>query len=89
MPIDFVKNAESLGACAIAAGTAEEFQAALEEARPASRTTLIYVPVDAEARVPNYEGWWDVPIAEVSEEESVQSARTQHEKDAKRQRVFV
>lgn len=89
VPIDFVKNAESLGARAIAARTADEFRVAIEEAKVESRTTLIYVPVDAEARVPNYEGWWEVPIAEVSEEESVRNARSQYEEDVQKQRLLV
>jgi 3D-(3,5/4)-trihydroxycyclohexane-1,2-dione acylhydrolase (decyclizing) len=89
IPVDFVKNAESLGARAIAAGSPEEFRAALNEAKAESRTTLVYVRVDTEARVPNYEGWWDVPIAEVSEEKSVQEARALYEEDVKKQRLFV
>jgi 3D-(3,5/4)-trihydroxycyclohexane-1,2-dione acylhydrolase (decyclizing) len=89
IPVDFVKNAESLGARAIAAGSPEEFRAALSEAKAESRTTLVYVRVDTEARVPNYEGWWDVPIAEVSEEKSVQEARALYEEDVKKQRLFV
>jgi 3D-(3,5/4)-trihydroxycyclohexane-1,2-dione acylhydrolase (decyclizing) len=89
IPVDFVKNAESLGARAIAAGTPEEFRAGLAEAQAESRTTLVYVRVDTEARVPNYEGWWDVPIAEVSEEKSVQQARALYEEDVKKQRLFV
>jgi 3D-(3,5/4)-trihydroxycyclohexane-1,2-dione acylhydrolase (decyclizing) len=89
IPVDFVKNAESLGARAVAAGTPEEFRAALAEAQAESRTTLVYVRVDTEARVPNYEGWWDVPIAEVSEEKSVQEARALYEDDVKKQRLFV
>jgi 3D-(3,5/4)-trihydroxycyclohexane-1,2-dione acylhydrolase (decyclizing) len=89
VPVDFVQNAESLGARAIAATTPDEFRSALEEAKAESRTTLIYVRVDTEARVPNYEGWWDVPIAEVSEEESVRETRAQYEEDIQKQRLFV
>lgn len=89
VPVDFAKNAESLGARAIRVSTPDELSAALEAAKLESRTTLVYVRVDPEARVPNYEGWWDVPIAEVSSEESVQQARAQYEKDLKRQRIFV
>ena len=88
IPVDFVKNAESLGARTIAASTPEAFRAALEEAKAETRTTLVYVRVDTEARVPNYEGWWDVPIAEVSNEASVQRARAQYEADIKSQRWF-
>lgn len=88
VPVDFVKNAESLGARAIAANGAEEFRQALAEAKAEPRTTLVYVHVNPEARVPNYEGWWDVPIAEVSEEESVNTTRAQYEDDIRKQRWF-
>ncbi|MCO5224540.1 MAG: 3D-(3,5/4)-trihydroxycyclohexane-1,2-dione acylhydrolase (decyclizing) [Thermomicrobiales bacterium] len=85
VPVDFVKNAESLGARAIAADGPEEFRQALEEAKAETRTTLVYVHVNPEARVPNYEGWWDVPIAEVSEEASVNATRAQYEDDIRKQ----
>lgn len=89
IPIDFAKNAESLGARAMTASTPDEFRTALEDAKAESRTTLIWVRVDPEARVPNYEGWWDVPIAEVSGEESVQQARAAYKDNLKRQRIFT
>lgn len=88
IPIDFAMNAGSLGARAISASTPDEFRAALEEAKGETRTTLVCVRVDPEARVPNYEGWWDVPIAEVSSEESVMEARAIYEADLKYQRLF-
>src|SRR5699024_69355 len=54
MPVDFVKNAESLGARAIATSTPDEFREALAAARAETRTTLIYIRTNPEARVPNY-----------------------------------
>jgi 3D-(3,5/4)-trihydroxycyclohexane-1,2-dione acylhydrolase (decyclizing) len=39
--------------------------------------------------VPGFESWWDVPVAEVSEQASVQAAREQYEEHRKKQRVFV
>jgi len=88
VPVDFVQNAESLGARAIAASTPDELRDALEAAKAETRTTLVYVRVDPAVRVPNYEGWWDVPIAEVSEEKSVNEARARYEKDLQKQRWF-
>ena len=89
LPIDFVANAASLGAHAIRAVTSDDLQAALEEARHQDRTTVIVVEVDGEKRVPDYETWWDVPIAEVAEMEPVQMARTQYEQARKRERYFL
>lgn len=88
MPVDFVKNAESLGARAISTSTPDEFRNALEIASTETRTTLVYIRTNPEARVPNYEGWWDVPIAEISGERSVQEAREQYEQDFQKQRWF-
>ncbi|HEX8918208.1 MAG TPA: 3D-(3,5/4)-trihydroxycyclohexane-1,2-dione acylhydrolase (decyclizing), partial [Chloroflexota bacterium] len=88
IPIDFVKNAESLGAKAYYADSRESLQQALQRAAQESRTTLIYVPIDREVQVPSYESWWDVPIAEVSGEESVTSARKAYVEARKKQRLY-
>ena len=40
-------------------------------------------------RVPGYESWWDVPIAEVSDAESVRRARRQYEENRTRERLFL
>jgi 3D-(3,5/4)-trihydroxycyclohexane-1,2-dione acylhydrolase (decyclizing) len=87
VPVDFVKNAESLGARGIRATTAEEFRAALEIAKAETRTTVVCVPTNPDVRVPNYEGWWDVPIAEVSGEASVREAREEYEAAVEAQRI--
>jgi 3D-(3,5/4)-trihydroxycyclohexane-1,2-dione acylhydrolase (decyclizing) len=82
--IDFVQNARSLGAVAMRADTEAELVTALETAHRESSTTLIHVPVEAEARLPGW-AWWDVPVAEVSDVQSVQAAREQYVQDRKKQ----
>jgi 3D-(3,5/4)-trihydroxycyclohexane-1,2-dione acylhydrolase (decyclizing) len=89
LPVDFVANAASLGAHAVRAVTREELRQALEETRRQNRTTVIVVEVDKEIRVPGYESWWDVPVAEVSEVETVQRVRAQYEKAVKKERYFL
>jgi 3D-(3,5/4)-trihydroxycyclohexane-1,2-dione acylhydrolase (decyclizing) len=89
LTVDFAANAESLGARAIRACTPSAFQAALETARTADRTTAIVVPVDIEQRVGGYESWWDVPIAEVSTSDEVQKARADYERARKAERTFL
>jgi len=79
VPIDFRQHAESMGALAIAASTPAELTAALARAADADRVTVIVVPIDPEARVPGFDGWWDVPAAEVSGVASVRSAREAYE----------
>jgi 3D-(3,5/4)-trihydroxycyclohexane-1,2-dione acylhydrolase (decyclizing) len=87
--VDFAANAESLGARAIRACSAEAIRAALETARNADRTTAIVIPVDIDHRVGGYESWWDVPIAEVSTIEAVQKAREEYEQARKAERHFL
>jgi 3D-(3,5/4)-trihydroxycyclohexane-1,2-dione acylhydrolase (decyclizing) len=89
LPVDLAANAASLGAHTIRAATREELQSALEEARRQDHTTAIVVEVDKEARVPGYESWWDVPIAEVSEVEAVKRARAEYDKRVKNERYFL
>lgn len=86
--VDFTTNAASLGAHAIRAVTGDDLQRALEETRRSNRTTVIVVEVDKEMRVPGYESWWDVPVAEVSEDEAVRTARAEYENASKKERYF-
>ena len=76
LPIDFAKNCESLGAHVIRAKDREEFSRAMEEAKGMQGGPVcIVTEVDRRQRVPGYGSWWDVPVAEVSESESVKEAR--------------
>ena len=89
LPVDLAANARSLGAHVIEAADLSEFTAALEAARGVQRTTVIYVRNDRLQGVPDYEGWWDVPVAEVSEIPAVQSARAQWETMRAQERDFL
>jgi 3D-(3,5/4)-trihydroxycyclohexane-1,2-dione acylhydrolase (decyclizing) len=75
IPVDFVANAASLGASTVLAKTREEFEQALLQIRENPVTSVVVVETDYHERIPGYESWWDVPVAEVSEMESVQAAR--------------
>ena len=88
IPVDFVANAASLGAGAVRVRTIEELREALSASRAAKQTTVTVIEVDGSVRVPGYESWWDVPIAEVSQMESVRSVRRQYEADSKRERHY-
>jgi 3D-(3,5/4)-trihydroxycyclohexane-1,2-dione acylhydrolase (decyclizing) len=89
LPIDFAANARSLGAYVIEAKTILDLRMALEQAKKQTRTTVIYVETDREQRVSGYESWWDVPIAETSEMESVQSAYRNYTDSKKKERYFL
>ncbi len=89
LPVDLAMNARSLGAHVIECTGRADFVAALETAKNIERTTVIYVPNDRYVGVPGYESWWDVPVAEVSEVDSVQAAREEWEEMRARERYFL
>ncbi len=89
LPVDYAANARSLGAHVIAARDLASFRQALEEAKTQPRTTVITIETDREQRVPGYESWWDVPVAEVSEIESVRRARASYEQAKKNERHYL
>lgn len=89
LPVDFAANASSLGAHAIRARTIAEFKQALQEARASKITTVIVVETEREVRVPGYESWWDVAVAETSTMQDVKKTRTEYEKARKNERYFL
>ena len=86
--VDFVANARSLGACAVRAHTRDDFRRALLEAKKNPQTSVVVIETDYSQRVPGYESWWDVPVAEVSEVDSVRAARAKYVEAKKKERVF-
>jgi 3D-(3,5/4)-trihydroxycyclohexane-1,2-dione acylhydrolase (decyclizing) len=89
LPIDLAANAHSLGAQVLRAGTVEELRAALVQARAGDGPAVVYVETDRYASVPSYESWWDVPVAEVSEQPDVRDAREEYERARRAQRSYV
>jgi 3D-(3,5/4)-trihydroxycyclohexane-1,2-dione acylhydrolase (decyclizing) len=89
LPVDLAANARSLGAHVIEALTIPDLKAALVQAKQQEQTTVIYVETDRYAGVPGYESWWDVPVAEVSEIESVQQARAAYEKARAKEQFYL
>jgi len=87
--IDFVANAASLGAYAVRARTADDLERALIEARKQPRTSVVVIETDYNERVSGYESWWDVPIAEVSEIESVRASYGNYSEAKKKERYFL
>ena len=89
LPVDLAANAASLGAVVHRVSDRPSLEAALAAARDADRTTVIYLRVDPALGVPGYESWWDVAVAEVSEQPPVRTARAQWEEHRKRERYFL
>jgi len=89
LPVDLAANAESLGARVFRATGIDSLNKALEKARKEQHTTVIYIKTVPERKMAGYGyAWWDVPVAEVSESESVQKARENYDLQKKKQRYF-
>jgi 3D-(3,5/4)-trihydroxycyclohexane-1,2-dione acylhydrolase (decyclizing) len=71
------------------ASTVAELRQALSTARGADGPVVVYIEVDRYKGVPSYESWWDVPVAEVSEEQSVRSARREYERAQAHHRQYL
>ncbi len=89
LPLDLAANAESLGARVVRAADVGELRDAMAGARGADGPVVIYIEADRYEGVPSYEGWWDVPVAEVSEQAEVRSAREAYESAQQAQRQFL
>ena len=89
LPLDLAANAESLGARVVRASSIGDLRDALARARGADGPVVVYIEADRYAGVPGYETWWDVPVAEVSDEETVRSAREGYERDHEHQRRYL
>jgi 3D-(3,5/4)-trihydroxycyclohexane-1,2-dione acylhydrolase (decyclizing) len=88
IPVDYVANARSLGAEAVRAATRDEFKKALLAASKSQKTSVVVIETAYDQRVPAYESWWDVPVAEVSEIASVRAARSRYEEAVRKERLF-
>jgi 3D-(3,5/4)-trihydroxycyclohexane-1,2-dione acylhydrolase (decyclizing) len=86
--VDFKKHAEAMGAKAILAMSARELTQALAAAREADGVSVIVVPVDPDKHMPAMSNWWDVPVAEVSQDERTRRAREAYEKATDRQKTI-
>ncbi|TML46256.1 MAG: 3D-(3,5/4)-trihydroxycyclohexane-1,2-dione acylhydrolase (decyclizing) [Actinobacteria bacterium] len=89
LPVDLAANAESLGARVIRCGTIDELRAGLGDAKKEPRTVVLAVEVDRYEGVPAYESWWDVPIAEVAEADSVRTVRAEYDEARQAERSYL
>jgi 3D-(3,5/4)-trihydroxycyclohexane-1,2-dione acylhydrolase (decyclizing) len=90
LPVDLAANAESLGARVVRTRTIAELREALEGAKTVTGgPVVVHIETDRYAGVPSYEGWWEVPVAEVSDDPAVQKARREYEQARAAQRDYV
>ncbi|WP_285115510.1 3D-(3,5/4)-trihydroxycyclohexane-1,2-dione acylhydrolase (decyclizing) [Leifsonia sp. fls2-241-R2A-40a] len=93
LPVDLAANARSYGidVVEIARGTdaTAELSAAVAAAKASPTSTLIHIESDPFLYAPDGGGWWDVPVAEVSELRSTRTARDEYLEQRKRQRPLL
>jgi 3D-(3,5/4)-trihydroxycyclohexane-1,2-dione acylhydrolase (decyclizing) len=86
LPVDLAANAESLGAKVFRASTIGELRSALQAAQEETGPVVIATEVDRYEGVPDYDSWWDVAVAEVSDVASVRAARERYEAERANER---
>ena len=90
LPIDLATNAESLGIEVIriaeSPNAITDLHEAVKKAKKSNKATLIHINSDPLIYTPSGEGWWDVPIAQISTLESTQKAYAKYKEAIKNQR---
>ena len=89
LPVDLAANAASLGADVISVTRTDELRPALLRAIASSVTTVVHVDCDPVVKSPDGGGWWDVPVAEVSDLDSTRAARRTYEQALRGQRSHL
>jgi 3D-(3,5/4)-trihydroxycyclohexane-1,2-dione acylhydrolase (decyclizing) len=93
MAVDLAANARSYGVAVVdvPAGrdAAAQLSAAVRAAKASDASTVIHIRSDPFASGPDGEGWWDVPVAEVSELARTGEAHAAYVEDRHRQRPLL
>ena len=86
--VDYVKNAESIGARAWLAETESEVRSALREARSENRPCVIVVPTEKYRSPPGSGVWWEVVGAEVTNDRKTAQLVAEREDGRSKQRFY-
>jgi len=89
LPVDLAANAASLGVKVLKASTLEELKDALAKAKASEAAVLVHVDTDLEYQSPGGDGWWDVPVAEVSDLDFTKAARETYNEFKATQRPYL
>jgi len=93
LPIDLAMNARSYGIDVIeiaqSASAIDDLRAAMATAKASTTSTLIHIESDPLNYSPDGEGWWDVPVAEVSTLDSTRQARDDYERHSAARRPLL
>jgi len=88
MRVDFAKNGESYGARGFTVQTMEQLRSALKGALAGPVSTVIDVKVTPKSMTHDYESWWRVGTAQVSENPKVEEAARKIAREAETARKF-
>jgi len=88
LPLDLVKNAESMGARTWHVYTPDEVRQALREARAEQRSCVIVAEIEKHRYLPGGGIWWDVAPAEVTQDGVTQELRAAYEEERARLQRF-
>lgn len=86
LPINLADNARSLGAHVIECTDYQSLTNAFKDAKSIDKTTVIYTTCDRYQGIDGY-GWWEVPVAEISDMKTVDEASKENLKMKKKQRL--
>jgi len=93
LPVDLAANARSyaIDVVEITPGpdAVKQLSQAIVTAKASSASTVIHITSDPLVSAPDGEGWWDVPVAQVSDLASTQTARVEYLELKKRQRYLL
>jgi 3D-(3,5/4)-trihydroxycyclohexane-1,2-dione acylhydrolase (decyclizing) len=89
LPVDLALNAESMGIKVYRAKTLTQLKDALAAAKAGDEPCLVHVDTDLEFESPKGDGWWDVPVAEISTLNFTQDARVRYEKFKADQKPYL
>lgn len=93
LPVDLAANARSYGVDVIdikpSADAIGELSAAVAAAKAADGPTVIHLHSDPFVYAPDGNGWWDVPVAQVSDVESTRVAYAEYIEQQKLQRPLL
>jgi 3D-(3,5/4)-trihydroxycyclohexane-1,2-dione acylhydrolase (decyclizing) len=84
--IDFAMHAKSLGCLSEHPKSVAELEQALKRARAADRTSVIVIDTDPNQTTEDGGAWWEVGVPEVSERETVRTARAAYAEAKQAQR---
>ena len=88
VPIDFAKSAAGYGVKTYTARTLEELEAALEDSKKQTVSTLIDIKALPKTMTDGYGAWWHVGIASTSNNEKVVKAYENKEENRKKARKY-